>query len=155
MIEQYTEKHAKPPSKRTIWLLGQQAAQNTRRTKAEARRTIAGQTGAEEPSDAQRLAAWEAQTVRGEVQTLSAVREQAERFTRPAISALDASAKARAARIAVAEVQKHHATWTMAQLRFEVHRPGSRAWLVRRDHLRGRPTASAEPGSGAVESRRI
>ena len=64
MIRQYTEKHGKPPSKRTIWLLGQQAAQNTRRTKAEARRTVAGQTGAAEPSDAQRLAAWEAQTVR-------------------------------------------------------------------------------------------
>ena len=43
MIRQYTEKHGKPPSKRTVWLLGQQAAQNTRRTKAEARRTVAGQ----------------------------------------------------------------------------------------------------------------
>ena len=29
---------------------------------------------------------------------------------------------ARAARIAVAEVQQHHAVWSMAQLRFEVHR---------------------------------
>ena len=54
----------RPPSKRTIWLLGQQAAQNTRRTKAEARRTVAGQTGAAEPRAAQRLAAWETQTVR-------------------------------------------------------------------------------------------
>ncbi len=122
MIQQYTEKHGKPPSKRTIWLLGQQAAQNTRRTKAEARRTVAGQTGAAEPSDAQRLTAWEAQTVREEVQALSAVHEQAEQFTRRAIPVLDENAKARAARIAVAEVQKHHATWSMAQLRFEVHR---------------------------------
>jgi hypothetical protein len=122
MIRQYTDKHGKPPSKRTIWLLGQQAAQNTRRTKAEARRTVAGQTGAAEPSDAQRLAAWEAQTVRQEVQALSAVHEQAEQFARRAIPVLDDSAKARAARIAVAEVQKHHATWTVAQLRFEVHR---------------------------------
>jgi CheY-like chemotaxis protein len=122
MIQQYTEKHGKPPSKRTIWLLGQQAAQNTRRTKSEARRTIAGQTGAAEPSDAQRLAAWEVQTVREEVQALSAVHEQAEQFTRRAIPVLDESAKARAARIAVAEVQKHHATWTMAQIGFEVHR---------------------------------
>ncbi len=122
MIRQYTDKHGKPPSKRTIWLLGQQAAQNTRRTKAEARRTVAGQTGAAEPSDAQRLAAWEAQTVRQEVQALSAVHEQAEQFARRAIPVLDESAKARAARIAVAEVQKHHATWTVAQLRFEVHR---------------------------------
>jgi hypothetical protein len=122
MIQQYTDKHGKPPSKRTIWLLGQQAAQNTRRTKAEARRTVAGQTGAAEPSDAQRLGAWEAQTMREEVQALSAVHEQAEQFARRAIPVLGESAKARAARIAVAEVQKHHATWTMAQLRFEVHR---------------------------------
>ena len=56
MIRQYTQKRAKPPSKRTVWLLGQQAAQNTRRTKAEAQRTVAGQTGAAEPSDAQWLA---------------------------------------------------------------------------------------------------
>ena len=43
---------------------GRRQAQNTRRTKAEARRTVAGQTGAAEPSAAQRLAAWETQTVR-------------------------------------------------------------------------------------------
>ena len=30
--------------------------------------------------------------------------------------------KRRAARIAVAEVQKHHAAWAMAHLRFEIHR---------------------------------
>ena len=35
---------------------------------------------------------------------------------------LDDAAKRRAARIAVAEVQQHHAVWSMAQLRFEVHR---------------------------------
>ncbi len=35
---------------------------------------------------------------------------------------LDDAAKRTAARIAVAEVQRHHAVWTMAQLRFEVHR---------------------------------
>jgi conjugative relaxase-like TrwC/TraI family protein len=122
MIRQYMDKHGKPPSKRTIWLLGQQAAQNTRRTKAEARRTVAGQTGTAEPSNAQRLDAWEAQAVREEVQALSAVHGQAEQFPRRAIPVLDESGKARGARIAVAEVQKHHATWTMAQLRFEIHR---------------------------------
>ena len=41
LIGRYQTAHGKPPSKRTIWLLGQQAAQNTRRTKAEARRTAA------------------------------------------------------------------------------------------------------------------
>jgi ATP-dependent exoDNAse (exonuclease V) alpha subunit len=35
---------------------------------------------------------------------------------------LDDAARRTAARIAVAEVQTHHAVWSMAQLRFEVHR---------------------------------
>jgi len=126
LIGQYQEVHGKPPSRRTIWLLGQQAAQNTRRTKAEARRTIAGQTGAAEPSEAQRLAAWQAQTVRREVQALSAVHEEVARFATQqagrAPAVLDDAAKRTAARIAVAEVQRHHAVWSLAQLRFEVHR---------------------------------
>ena len=126
LIGQYQATHGKPPSKRTIWLLGQQAAQNTRRTKAEARRTVAGRTGAAEPTGAQRLAAWEAQTTRREVRVLSAVHQEVARFaaehagSAPAV--LDDSAKRRAARTAVAEVQQHHAVWSMAQLRFEVHR---------------------------------
>lgn len=37
-------------------------------------------------------------------------------------AALGDEAKRRAARIAVAEVQRHHAIWSMAQLAFEVHR---------------------------------
>ncbi len=126
LIAQYQTAHGKPPSKRTIWLLGQQAAQNTRRTKAEARRTVAGQPGTAEPSEAQRLAAWEAQTARREVQALSAVHQEVARFAaqhaRRAPAVLDDAAKRRAARIAVAEAQRHHAVWSMAQLRFEVHR---------------------------------
>ena len=62
LAREYEAVHGKPPSRRTLWLLHQQAGQNTRRTKAQARRTIAGQTGAAEPTAAQRLAAWEAQT---------------------------------------------------------------------------------------------
>ncbi len=126
LIGQYQTIHGKPPSKRTIWLLGQQAAQNTRRTKAEARRTVAGQPGTAEPTTAQRLAAWEAQTARREVQALSAVHQEVARFAAEragrAPAVLDGAAKRRAARIAVAEVQQHHAVWSMAQLRFEVHR---------------------------------
>ncbi len=126
LARDYEDKHGKPPDRRTLWLLHQQAGQNTRRTKREARRTIAGQTGAAEPTGAQRLAAWEAQTVRREVRALSAVHEQAARFAREnarhAPAVLDDAAKRTAARIAVAEVQRHHAVWTMAQLRFEVHR---------------------------------
>ena len=126
LIGQYQKAHGKAPSKRTIWLLGQQAAQNTRRTKAEARRTVAGQVGTAEPTQAQRLAAWEAQTTRREVQELSAVHQAVARFAAEhagrAPAVLDDAAKRRAARIAVAEVQQHHAVWSMAQLRFEVHR---------------------------------
>jgi conjugative relaxase-like TrwC/TraI family protein len=126
LAREYEAVHGKPPSRRTLWLLHQQAGQNTRRTKAQARRTIAGQTGAAEPTEAQRLAAWEAQTVRREMQALSAVHEQVAAFAAAragrAPAVLDDAAKRTAARIAVAEVQKLHAVWSMAQLRFEVHR---------------------------------
>jgi hypothetical protein len=126
LIGQYQKIHGRPPSKRTIWLLGQQAAQNTRRSKAEARRTVAGQAGTAEPTQAQRLAAWEAQTTQREVQALSAVHEEVAQFSAAhasrAPAVLDDAAKRTAARIAVAEVQRHHAVWSMAQLRFEVHR---------------------------------
>ena len=67
LARDYETVHGRPPSRRTLWLLHQQAGQNTRRTKAQARRTIAGQTGTAEPTTAQRLAAWEAQTVHREV----------------------------------------------------------------------------------------
>ena len=60
LAREYEAVHGKPPSRRTLWLLHQQAGQNTRRTKAQARRTIARQTGTAEPTQAQRLAAWEA-----------------------------------------------------------------------------------------------
>ena len=48
------------------------------------------------------------------------VRRQSAPRRAPAV--LDDAAKRTAARIAVAEVQRHHAVWSMAQLRFEVHR---------------------------------
>ncbi len=127
LAREYQAVHGKPPSRRTLWLLHQQAGQNTRRSKSEARRTIAGQTGAAEPTAVQRLAAWEAQTAHREVHALSAVHEQVARFAAQeraahAPAVLNDAAKRTAARIAVAEVQKQHAVWSMAQLRFEVHR---------------------------------
>jgi conjugative relaxase-like TrwC/TraI family protein len=126
LAREYEAVHGRPPSRRTLWLLHQQAGQNTRRTRAQARRTIAGLTGTTEPTAAQRLAAWEAQTARREVHALSAVHEQVAAFaaerTGRAPAVLDDAAKRTAARIAVAEVQKLHAVWSMAQLRFEVHR---------------------------------
>jgi hypothetical protein len=50
------------------------------------------------------------------------VHEQAARHVGGAPVVLDDAAKRTAARIALAEVQAHHAVWTMAQLRFEIHR---------------------------------
>jgi len=123
LAREYEAVHGRPPSRRRLWLLHQQAGQNTRRTKAQARRTIAGQTGTAEPTAAQRLAAWEAQTARREAHALSAVHKQVAAFAAGrARAVLDDAARRTAARIAVAEVQKHHAVWSMAQLRFEVHR---------------------------------
>jgi conjugative relaxase-like TrwC/TraI family protein len=126
LAQDYEAAHGTAPSKRTLWLLHQQAGQNTRRTKKDARRTIAGQTGSEEPTQDERFAAWEAQTTRREINTLSQVHGQAAAYTaghadRPR-AVLDDGARRRAARIAVAEVQQHHAVWTMAQLFFEIHR---------------------------------
>ncbi|WP_300614554.1 AAA family ATPase, partial [Trebonia sp.] len=126
LAAEYEASHGTPPSRRTLWLLHQQAGQNTRRSKNAARRTIAGQTGSEEPTDAERFAAWEAQTARRETRALSQVHAHAAAYAaehggdRPAV--LDDAAKRKAARVAVAEVQGHHAVWSMAQLRFEVHR---------------------------------
>jgi hypothetical protein len=76
LARDYQAVHGRPPSRRPLWLLHQQAGQNTRRTKAQARRTIAGQTGAAEPTEAQRLAAWEAQTAHREMHALSAVHHE-------------------------------------------------------------------------------
>ena len=80
LAHEYAGMHGKPPSRRTLWLLHQQAGQNTRRTKAEARRTIAGQTGTAEPTARAAARRLGSQTVRREVRALSAVHEQVARF---------------------------------------------------------------------------
>ncbi|MGH3194688.1 MAG: MobF family relaxase [Streptosporangiaceae bacterium] len=159
LAREYEAVHGKPPSRRTLWLLHQQAGQNTRRTKAQARRTLTGQTGATEPTAAQRLAAWQAQTVHRELRALSAVHEQAAAFAAAhagcAPAVLDDAAKRTAARIAVAEVQTHHAVWSMAQLRFEVHRalpvlpPGAGGQAVV-DEV-ARLAVSGRAGAGVVQ----
>jgi ATP-dependent exoDNAse (exonuclease V) alpha subunit len=124
LIDQYTRTKGHPPSKRTIWLLSQQAAQNTRRSKAQARRMVAGTTGSERPTEAERLAGWERQVAREETQALSQVHLAARAYAaaHPPTRGIDEEDKARAARIAVAEVQRQHAAWSIAQLRFEVGR---------------------------------
>jgi hypothetical protein len=124
LIEQYTKAKGHPPSKRTIWLFGQQAAQNTRRSKAQARRMVAGATGSEEPTEAERLAGWERQVVREEMRALSKVYQDARAYAAAhrTVPHIDEYDKAQAARIAVAEVQRQHAAWSISELRFEVSR---------------------------------
>jgi hypothetical protein len=124
LIEQYTKAKGHPPSKRTIWLLGQQAAQNTRRSKAQARRMVAGTTGKEEPTEAERLAGWERQVARDELRALSHVHRDARAYAAAhrTVPHVDEHDKARAARIAVAEVQRQHTAWSISELRFEVGR---------------------------------
>jgi TrwC relaxase len=82
LAEAWERVHGRPPSARTLWLLHQQAGQNTRRSKAQARRTAAGQVHDGELEEAERLAAWEAQTTAEEMQALSLVYRYAELFAR-------------------------------------------------------------------------
>ncbi len=132
MAEAYRRKYGHEPSKRTLWLMGQQAAAMTRRPKSAARR-VHGTSGGD-ADDAERLTAWEAQTAAREMTALSQVHTDVAGFgSRPA-AVIDDDIKAMAARAAVAEVQQHHAVWSLSELRFEVGRalpPGASAELVR------------------------
>ena len=80
LAREYEAVHGKPPSRRTLWLLHQQAGQNTRRSKSAGPPHHRRADRTAEPTAAQRLAAWEAQTARREVHALSAVHEQVARF---------------------------------------------------------------------------
>ena len=144
LAEAYRRKYGHEPSKRTLWLMGQQAAAATRRPKSAARR-VHGTSGGD-ADDAERLAAWETQTAEREITMLSQVHQDVARFgSRPA-AVIDDDIKAMAARAAVAEVQRHHAVWSLSELRFEVGRalpPGASAELVREV-----AALAVTPGSG-------
>jgi conjugative relaxase-like TrwC/TraI family protein len=122
--DQYTARHGKPPSRRTIYLMGQEIAKDTRRPKAEARRMAGGKVTGRVVTDEERLKAWEDQTTTDELEVLSAVhaeaRAYAARSTRPpGLAAVD---KARAARIAVTEAQRQRSVWGISDLCLEIHR---------------------------------
>jgi conjugative relaxase-like TrwC/TraI family protein len=122
--DQYTARHGKPPSRRTIYLMGQEIAKDTRRPKAEAQRMAGGQVTGHEVTEEERLEAWEDQTTADELQVLSAVHAEAKAYAarsarRHHVSAAD---KARAARIAVAEAQQQRSVWGISDLCLEIHR---------------------------------
>ena len=79
-VDQYTATHGKPPSRRTIYLMGQEIAKDTRRPKAEAKRMAGGQVTGHEVTDEERLKAWEDQTTSDELQVLSAVHAEAKAY---------------------------------------------------------------------------
>ena len=123
-VDQYTAKHGKPPSRRTIYLMGQEIAKDTRRPKAEAKRMAGGKVTGHVVTDEERLKAWEDQTTADELQVLSAVHAEAKAYARRSARRLGLTAadKARAARIAVAEAQRQRSAWGISDLCLEIHR---------------------------------
>ena len=143
MAAAYRRKYGHKPSARTLWLMGQQAAAMTRRPKSAARK-IHGRGG--DAGEAERLAAWEAQTAAREITALSRVHTDVAAFGSRPVVTIDENMKAMAARAAVAEVQRHHAVWSLSELRFEVGRalpPGASPELVRQV-----ADLAVTPGSG-------
>ena len=143
MVAAYERKYGHPPSKRTRWLMDQQAAAMTRRPKSAARK-IHGRGG--DAGEAERLAAWEAQTAAREMTALSRVHQDVQAFEARPAAVIDEQMKAMAARAAVAGVQAHHAVWSLSELRFEVGRtlpPGASPELVRQV-----ADLAVTPGSG-------
>jgi conjugative relaxase-like TrwC/TraI family protein len=121
---QYTARHGTPPSRRTIYLMGQQIAKDTRRPKAEARRMAGGKDTGHLVSDQERLKAWEDQTTADELQVLSSVYAEAKAYAARSAGprGLAEADKARAARIAVAEAQRQRSVWGISDLCLEIHR---------------------------------
>jgi conjugative relaxase-like TrwC/TraI family protein len=123
-VEQYTAKYGKPPGRRTIYLMGQEIAKDTRRPKAEAQRMAGGKVTGHVVTDEERLKAWEDQTTADELQVLSAVYAEAKAYARRSTRPLGLAEadKARAARIAVAEAQRQRSVWGISDLCLEIHR---------------------------------
>jgi conjugative relaxase-like TrwC/TraI family protein len=113
LVDEYTATHGRAPSRRALWSLRQWATLQTRKSKHEVQRTAA-----------EDLAAWAEQSRAEEVQILADVHQAAADFAadhgEPA--QLDTGARHLAIRIAVAEVQRQNATWSAAQLAWELRR---------------------------------
>jgi conjugative relaxase-like TrwC/TraI family protein len=113
LVEEYRATHGREPSRRALWSLRQWATLQTRKSKHEVQRTAA-----------EDLAAWAEQSRAAEAQVLAdvhqAVGQYAAEQARPAL--LNTAARQLAIRIAVAEVQRQNATWTAAQLAWELRR---------------------------------
>jgi TrwC relaxase len=158
-VDQYTDKHGKPPSRRTIYLMGQEIAKDTRRPKAEAGRMAGGKVTGHVVTDEERLKAWEDQTTADELQILSAVHTEAKAYAARSARPLELAPedKARAARIAVAEAQRQRSAWGISDLCLEIHPGPARRRHPSRHHRSGharhlrhrrRRDSPSEPGAG-------
>src|SRR5260370_19572186 len=87
----------------------------TRRPKSAARK-IHG--NGDDAGDAERLAAWEAQTAAREMTAPSQVHKDVAAFGPRPVAVIDEDLQATAARAAVAAAQPHHAVWSLSGLRF-------------------------------------
>src|SRR5260370_36434043 len=97
MAAAYERRYGHPPSTRTRWLMDQQAAAMTRRPKSAARK-IHG--NGDDAGDAERLAAWEAQTAAKEMTALSQVHKDVAAFGLRPVAVIDDAMKAMAGRAA-------------------------------------------------------
>ena len=113
LADEYTATHGRAPSRRALWSLRQWATLQTRKSKHEVQRTAA-----------EDLAAWTEQSRAAEVQILADVQQAVAGFAgeHGEPPELDTEGRQLAIRIAVAEVQRQNATWTAAQLAWELRR---------------------------------
>jgi conjugative relaxase-like TrwC/TraI family protein len=113
LVDEYTATHGRAPSRRALWSLRQWATLQTRKTKHEVQRTAA-----------EDLAAWAEQSRAAEAQVLADVHQAVGQFAseHEQPGQLDTGARHLAIRIAVAEAQRQNATWTAAQLAWELRR---------------------------------
>ena len=125
LAREYEREHGHAPNGRALWSIRQFVTVQTRKTKHEVSR-----------SAAEDLAVWTEQTRRAEVGALAEIHDLVSSFAavQGPSAELAPEVRARAARIAVAEVQRNHAAWGLPHLIFELHRalPGfSRPALIR------------------------
>lgn len=123
LFEAYERKHGHAPNRRALWLMKQEATLKSRDTKAESHRAAGSESDAPETVD-QRLDAWEAKCERRELKALAEVAEAVATYSLDHANPVELTqAEAeRAARVAVAEVQRQNSQWTLSQLAFELSR---------------------------------
>jgi hypothetical protein len=110
---EYVRDHGRAPDKRARWALKQRAAKETRAEKEH-----------NPPEPGRELAAWAGKAARGGAGKLAGLHEAVSAYAAEHSTGElpDSAERARAIRVAVAEVQRQNAVWNRAQLVFELGR---------------------------------